>query len=163
MGDVTIRVKDVEMVRVEAVVENPKNRNRHSIEQIDRLAKIVEFNGFRDPLIVSRRSGFLICGHGRLSVARKLGMKEVPVLYQDFASEAEEYQFMTAHNEIARWSELDVHGLLTDMKDLDLGDISLLGIENQDALFKPIDIDMGEDEPAKEKSKSCPECGAVLA
>lgn len=128
---VEIKAKDVQMVEVGNIIENPKNPNRHSIEQIERLAKMIKFAGFRDPLIVSNRTGFLLCGHGRKHAAESLGMTHLPVSYQDFANEAEEYTFMTGHNEIARWSELDMQSLYSELDSLTLAgiDLDLLGIE----------------------------------
>ena len=132
-----IKAKEIKMVPVDGIIENPKNNNRHSIEQIERLAKIIEHNGFRDPLIISKRSGFLIAGHGRLEAAKKLGMDEVPCTYQDFESEAEEYQFLTAHNQIARWAELDFQSVYEGLKEFPEIELDLLGIEN----FKPEKIE----------------------
>jgi len=78
------------MVPIDQLVENPKNANIHSEEQIQRLAKIIDFQGFRVPLTVSNRSGFVIAGHGRIEAAKVLGMAELPVIFQDFDSEAQE-------------------------------------------------------------------------
>lgn len=128
---IEIKAKDVQMVEVGNIIDNPKNPNRHSIEQIERLAKMIKFAGFRDPLIVSNRTGFLLCGHGRKQAAESLGMTHLPVSYQDFSNEAEEYTFMTGHNEIARWSELDMQSLYSELDSLTLAgiDLDLLGIE----------------------------------
>lgn len=125
-----IQSRDIKMVDVEAIVPNPKNANRHSIEQIQRLEKLIKYQGFRNPLIVSNRTGFLVVGHGRLEAAKNLGMSEVPVIYQDFESEAQEYAYLISDNEIARWAELDKQALYEDIKDIELDDVDLLGIED---------------------------------
>lgn len=120
------------------LVFNPKNNNKHSEEQIDRLAKLIDFNGFRNPVIVSNRSGFVIAGHGRLMAAKKIGMSLVPVMYQEFDSEAQEYAYLTSDNAIASWSDLDLSMVNTEM--LDLGpdfDIDMLGIK--DFVIEPIE------------------------
>jgi len=85
-----IKSKQIELVPIEKIIPNPKNPNKHPQEQIDRLAKIIDFQGFRVPLIVSNRSGFLVSGHGRLDCAKSLGVKELPVMYQDFENEAQD-------------------------------------------------------------------------
>lgn len=130
------KAEKIDFVSPDVIVPWDKNANQHSEEQIKRLCKLIEHNGFRDPLIISKRSGFLICGHGRLMAAKKLKLETVPVIYQDFRDEAEEYQFMVAHNAIASWSELDLSAVNTEM--LDLGpdfDIDFLGIK--DFLIEP--------------------------
>jgi len=125
-----IKSKSIEMVDVHSIVENPKNANRHSIEQIKRLEKLIEFQGFRNPLIVSKRTGFLVVGHGRLDAAKNLGMEKVPVIFQDFENEAQEYAYLVSDNEIARWSELDKQSVFDELENLQLEDIELLGIED---------------------------------
>lgn len=126
---INIKSKDIVLIDVDKVVANPKNTNKHSQDQIKRLEKLIKHNGFRDPLIISNRSGFLIAGHGRLEVAKNLKMDKIPVIYQDFENEAEEFQFMTAHNAIARWSELDNDLILEGLKEFEF-DSELLAIED---------------------------------
>jgi ParB-like chromosome segregation protein Spo0J len=117
---IEIKCNYTKLVPIETLVEHPRNRNRHSIEQIERLAKIIKARGWRESVVLSKKSGFVVCGNGRKQVAEYLKMSQVPVDEQDFKNEAEEIQHMNAHNEIARWAELDVHGLITDIKELKL-------------------------------------------
>jgi DNA modification methylase len=126
------------MVSVKELKPHPKNHNSHPKEQIERLAKILEFQGWRYPIKVSKRSGLITSGHGRLEAAKLLKLKEVPVSFQDYTDEAQEYADLTADNAIASWSELDLSGINSDM--LDLGpdfDIDLLGIK--DFVIEPIE------------------------
>lgn len=142
----SIKSKDITLVDIDAITPHPKNNNRHSIEQIKRLSKLIKHNGFRVPLIISNLSGFLIAGHGRLDAAKGLKMTEVPVIYQDFKNEAEEYQFLTADNTIQAWSELDmqaVHDFLEDMPD-DF-DTELLGIDGFEHDIEVLDPQADED------------------
>ena len=129
------------IVPIDQIIENPKNNNRHSLEQIQRLAKIIDFQGQRLPLTVSKRSGFLIKGHCTLMAMRDLGWKQVAIDEQDFLNEAQEYAHMTADNEIAKWAELDVQKTILDLKEIDLGDIDLLGFENNDFLTKDLNFE----------------------
>lgn len=133
-----IRSKEITQVDISKLVYNPKNNNKHPDDQINRLAKLIEFQGFRQPIIVSNRSGFVISGHGRIMAAKKLGWSIVPVMYQDFESEAQEYAFLTSDNAIASWAELDLSAVNSEM--LDFGpdfDIDLLGIK--DFVIEPIE------------------------
>lgn len=151
-----------ELVPVGKLVPNPRNNNKHNIEQIERLAKIIDFQGQRSPIVVSKRSGFIVKGHARLMAMEKLEWPEVAVDYQDYISDAQEYADMTADNEIARWSDLDVHALRIELETLDLGDPELLGLESLEFLRPgagPVDNSEEETPP---KTKSCPECGALL-
>lgn len=125
-----IQSKDICMVDIHKITPNAKNANQHTPEQIERLMKLIDYQGFRNPLIVSNRTGFLIAGHGRLEAAKKLGMEKLPVIYQDFENEAQEYSYLISDNEISRWSSLDNDAVFSELKNLELDDIELLGIED---------------------------------
>ena len=128
-----IKSKKIEMVETSKIVPNPKNANKHTTEQIQRLVKLIEYQGFRNPLIVSNRTGFLAVGHGRLEAAKIIGMEKVPVIYQDFENEAQEYAYLISDNEIARWAELDKQAVHIELENLDI-ELDLLGIEKFDLL-----------------------------
>lgn len=65
-----------DVVATDSLIENPRNPNRHPEDQIIALAKIIRHQGWRNPIVVSRRSGFVVKGHGRLLAARMLGLEE---------------------------------------------------------------------------------------
>jgi len=136
-----IQSREIELVPIKEIKINPKNRNKHDNAQIERLIKIIGYQGFRNPLIVSNRTGLLVAGHGRLEAARKMKLKEVPVMKQDFADDAQEYAAMVSDNSISSWSELDISGINADLPDLGKDfDIDLLGIKN-------FEIGTDQDEP----------------
>jgi hypothetical protein len=126
------------LVSVKELKPNPLNRNSHPKDQIERLAKILEFQGWRYPIKVSKRSGLITSGHGRLEAAKLLKWKEVPVSFQDYESEEQEYADTISDNSIASWSELDLSGINSDLTDLGPDfDIDLLGIK--DFVLEPIE------------------------
>lgn len=114
------------IVDIDELVGNPRNPNKHPAEQITALAKIIKRQGWRHPIVVSNRSGFVVKGHGRLLAAKELGVSKVPVDFQDYESEASEYADLMADNKIQEFSELDLKlsaDILRDIKDS--GDIEL--------------------------------------
>ena len=142
-----IKAKDIKLVSISKIKKHPKNRNIHTDEQIDRLCEIIRYSGFRNPLVISNLSGRLIAGHARLKAAKKLGLKEVPVIYQDFDNEEMEYQHLTADNAIAVWADLDKKLVGEDI--LDFGpdfDTALLGFDNFE--IEPADLYADKDEDA---------------
>ena len=92
------------MVSIKKIKPNPDNPNEHPEVQLKGLEVTLKENCIRHPLIVSNQSGLLVAGHARFEVMRRLGMKKVPVVYQDFDSSEKEYQFMVADNESQRKS-----------------------------------------------------------
>jgi hypothetical protein len=120
-----------QLVPITDLHPHPKNRNSHPQEQITRLARILEYQGWRYPIKVSKLSGFITSGHGRLEAAKAAGWAEVPVNYQDYESEEQEYADLQADNSIASWAELDLSGINADLADLGPDfDIDLLGLKN---------------------------------
>ena len=89
------------LVEIEKVIPNPKNPNKHPKRQVELLAKIINARGWRHPITISNRSGFIVAGAGRLQSAQLLGCLTVPVDYQDYESEAEEWADMIGDNIIA--------------------------------------------------------------
>lgn len=125
VGDITIRCAHTELVDINKIVANPRNPNTHPERQIELLAKIIRAQGFRRPITVSRRSGFVIVGHGRLAAARVLGMESVPVDFQDYANEAEEWADMLADNQLAELAEIDKKALSMLLADLEVEGLDL--------------------------------------
>lgn len=118
-------------VDVDVLSDNPKNRNHHPDDQIDRLAELIKYQGWRVPIIVSNQTGLIMAGHGRVMAAKKLGMKNVPVSYQDFETEEQAYAFLISDNSIASWAELDLSKIQMDVKGLSTDfKIEMLGLRN---------------------------------
>lgn len=157
-----IKCEFKELVDIVKLVPNPKNPNKHSEKQIDLLQRLIKHQGWRHPIIVSNRSGFVCAGHGRLQAAQAMGLKQVPVDYQDFDSEAQEYQFMVSDNTIQELSELDRTMVNQDV--LDFGpdfDLEMLGIPDFKIDLNENDIEIKEKELDENimTDKECPSCG----
>jgi DNA modification methylase len=125
-----IESNEIVMIDTHKIQSNPKNMNEHPKDQIERLIKSIDYQGFRNPLVISNRSGFLVAGHGRLEAAKKMNIESLPVIYQDFESEAQEYAYMTSDNALAAWSELDLEKINLEIKEFGDFDIDLLGIQD---------------------------------
>ena len=115
-----IKSEKITVEPIEKLVSDPKNENIHSDKQIEVLQKLIVANGFRDPLTVSTRSGYVICGNGRLLAAQRLGMEKLPVVYQDFENEAAETRHRIASNEVARHADLDTSKMLENLEELEI-------------------------------------------
>jgi ParB-like chromosome segregation protein Spo0J len=108
-----------ELVPLEKLVPNPRNPNQHPQSQVALLAKVIAHQGWRSPVVVSTRSGFIVAGYGRYEAAKVLGLSAVPVDYQDFATEADEWAHLVADNRLAELAEADesaLKGLLAELK-----------------------------------------------
>lgn len=145
-GQIPVYCSHDEITDIMKVVPNPKNPNTHPSKQIKILSQIIEAQGWRKPITVSRRSGFVVSGHGRLEAALLLGAEQVPVDYQDYANEAEEWSDLVADNRIAELSSVDKDLLADILSDINATDFDLLltGYEQYE-----IDHLIGEEEVAQ--------------
>jgi DNA modification methylase len=131
--------------------EHPRNPNHHSKEQVALLAKIIREQGWRNPIVVSTRSGYIVAGHARLQAAKTLGLETVPVDEQDFESEENELAHLMADNRIAELAEInedEIKELLRQLDgqiDLDLTGFDQTSIED---LLKELE-DTGDPEDAE--------------
>lgn len=126
IGDIPVYCSHDELADIMTAVPNPKNPNTHPERQIKMLAQIIKSQGWRKPITVSNRSGFVVSGHGRLQAAFQLGMDKVPIDYQNYATEAEEHADLIADNRIAELSETDDELMAEILKDLEGTDIDML-------------------------------------
>ena len=148
---ILVHCSHAQLVDVTEIVANPRNPNKHSDKQVALLAKIIRHQGWRSPITVSNRSGFVVTGHGRLQAAILLGEQLVPVDRQDFASEADEWAHLVADNRIAELADADKSMIADLLKELDSGglDMDLTGFDMDalDELLTETDApDITEDE-----------------
>jgi ParB-like chromosome segregation protein Spo0J len=151
------------LIALKDLKPHPKNRNSHPEEQIARLAEIIKYQGVRSPITVSKQSGFITRGHGRLAAAKLLKMKTFPVVFQNYDSTDQEYADLQADNAIALWSVLDVDAIRKEIADLEFDfDPNVLGLrEFAEIEFK--EPDAKKDPELKEPDLSaCPNCGVAI-
>lgn len=156
-----VRCAHTEMVDVDLLVPHPLNPNKHGEKQIEMLAKIMKHQGWRHPITVSKRSGFIVAGHGRLMAAKKLGWTSAPIDRQEFETEADEYAHLIADNKIAELAEHDdafMIETLSKFPDIDLGLLGVPDLKIPD--FAPGTIDeQGKLDEKKFVFMLCPHCG----
>tara|TARA_R110000824_G_scaffold56954_4_gene155378 strand:- start:2206 stop:3435 length:1230 start_codon:yes stop_codon:yes gene_type:complete len=145
-----IHCEYTELKEPSSLVGHPRNPNQHGDEQIRLLSQIIKHQGWRNPIVVSTRSNFIVAGHARLKAAELLKVKEVPVDFQDFESEADEYAHLVADNRIAELAEADNTVLAELIKELEEAGVSseLAGFTAEDLqeLIKDIGIDEGDED-----------------
>ena len=122
------------LMPVAAITPNPRNPNRHSKEQLELMAKVIKAQGWRAPITISRRSGFVVRGHGRLEAAKRLGLQVVPVDTQEYETDAAELADLVADNRLAELAQNDTKALLEILEELDTGwmDVELTGFTQHD-------------------------------
>ena len=152
---------------VTTLIPNPRNPNKHSDKQVALLAKVIRHQGWRAPITISKRSGFIVTGHGRLAAALLLQVEQVPIDEQNFATEADEWAHLVADNRLAELADADRSMIADLLKDLDAEgkvDMDLTGFDMDalDELMTDPQFDAGtEEDQGKLDEKSpieCPHC-----
>ena len=132
----------IEQRSVETLIPYINNSRKHSDSQVAQIAASIKEFGWTNPILVDGANG-LIAGHGRLLAARKLGMKEIPVIELAHLTENQKKALIIADNKLALNSEWDTELLTLELQDL-LGeeyDLDLLGFDKDelDALLNVIE------------------------
>lgn len=122
----------IQNIPTENLVEYARNPRKNDAV-VDRMMACIREFGFRIP-IVAKSDGTVVDGHLRLKAARKLGLKEVPVVNADDLTEAQIKAFRLVANQSANWAEWDEELLKLEFKDLeDLDyDLELTGFDLED-------------------------------
>jgi DNA modification methylase len=125
--------KHIEMWLIDKLIPWARNPRTHSDAQVAQIAASIAEFGFNNPILVDTNSG-IIAGHGRLLAARKLGLKEVPVIVLDHLTEAQKRAYIIADNQLALnagWNDDLLRVELAALQQEDF-DLSLIGFEDEE-------------------------------
>lgn len=109
---------DREVVKISSLKAAPYNPRQISGEALAGLSKSLERWGVVQEIVANRRTGYIVGGHQRVAALRKMGVKEVPVVWVDL-DEVEEKALNVALNNPHISGEFDdtIAGLLTEIRD----------------------------------------------
>ena len=119
----------IETVKLDKIKEWDKNPRLHNVEE---LKKSIDRFGFRNVVVVNKRTMTCEAGHGRLQAAHALGMREVPVLYVDDDDDTAAAIAIADNRmgELAEWKEDELLQILEDLKAKDEDLLGSIGFSN---------------------------------
>jgi len=126
------RAQLIEMWSLDRLVFYSRNPRKNDAAVDRMIASIREF-GFKIP-VLARSNGEVIDGHLRLKAAKRLGIKEIPVILCDEWTEAQVKAFRLMVNRSVSWAEWDEELLgleLQDLKTLEF-DLALTGFDEEE-------------------------------
>lgn len=123
----------IEMLDPASLVPYPRNAKLHPVEQIERLAQVIQTNGWDQPIVVDGDL-VIIKGHGRQLAALKLGLSLVPVMVRSDLTKAQA--------NAARISDNAVFGLSFDTRTLQAEIHALMATEG--VIFTAEDLGLAE-------------------
>jgi DNA modification methylase len=135
----------VKMIGTTALRPYVNNARHHPESQLRLLERSIREYGFVNPLLIDE-TGMVLCGHGRLEAAIRLGMAEVPTITLSHLNEKQRKAYILADNALAAKAGWSKKMLAIELKGLiDLGyEVELTG-------FTSIEIDhvlcIGDDDP----------------
>jgi ParB-like chromosome segregation protein Spo0J len=121
----------VRRIPVKQLVPYAKNARTHSATQIAQIMASIKEWGWTIPILFGEDEG-LICGHGRVLAAAKMGLKEVPCMVAVGWTEAQKRAYIIADNQLTlngAWDDGILKGELSALQDLDFN-IELLGFDD---------------------------------
>lgn len=145
-----IKCSYTKLVPLDDLQPHPDNENLHSEKQIKVLAKIIKKDGMRHPIIVSKLSGYICAGHGRLAALKRLEAKEAPVDFQDFEDSIQELRVRNADNQIARYAEFQRDKFELNLQKYDL---DIKTITHEDFGFLDFEVLAEDKDLEKEKTE----------
>ena len=134
---------EIRITSVDKLIPYARNARTHSDEQVAQIAASIAEFGFTNPILTDGERG-VIAGHGRLAAARKLGLKEVPVIELAYLTDTQKKAYILADNRLAMnagWDDELLKLELTELKDADF-DMDLMGFTS-DELDRLINGDAG--------------------
>lgn len=154
-----------DIIPIKRVKPNPLNPNHHPEDQIQLLGDIIERTGWRQSITISNQSGLVVRGHGRYLAALAKGWCNVPVDYQDYSNQDEEYADLIADNRLAELSEIQndtMAELLQSFEDPTLLNLTGYDFEDIDEILNSL-VEDEEDEEEPEEEKKVPETNLTKA
>jgi ParB-like chromosome segregation protein Spo0J len=118
---------------VEKLIPYSRNPRTHSDEQVAQIAASIGEFGFNNPILVDTKAG-IIAGHGRLLAARRLQLKQVPVIVLDHLTETQKRAYILADNQLALNAGWDNSLLRAELAALQSDDfnLDLIGLDDQE-------------------------------
>lgn len=126
-----MKVQSMSITDIKPYPKNPRDNDAG----VDAVANSIKEFGWQQPIVVDKDK-VIIVGHTRYKAAKKLGMKEVPVVVASNLSDEQVRAYRLADNKTGELTDWDM-GLLDD----ELADIA--DIDMSDFGF---DLDLGDDE-----------------
>lgn len=133
-----ILAQKLETVAVGRIKPHPRNPNQGDVSGIQ---ESIQANGFFDPILVQKSTGYIVSGNHRFLAALEEGADKVPVVWLDVGDD-EALRLMLAANRFAERASRHPGKLAELLEEIEATDAGLLGTgydgEDLTALLKSI-------------------------
>ena len=132
---------------IDTLIPYDRNNKIHTEEQVKKIAKSIKELWFRAPILVDENF-VILAGHGRLAAAKKLKLKEVPVIQYTDLTEEQKKKYRLLDNRLADLSDYDLENLRLELQELN--------DEWMNDLFSEFDLKLEEEERDEDKEDEVP-------
>lgn len=122
---------------IDQLIPYERNNKIHDAEQIKKIAKSIKELWFRAPILIDEKN-IILAWHWRLAAAKKLKLKEVPVIQYTDLTEDQKKKYRLLDNRLADLSEYDLENLKLELQELN--------DERLNGLFEEFDLKLEEEE-----------------
>jgi ParB-like chromosome segregation protein Spo0J len=141
---------ELEVVKVPTadLLEYQNNSKLHPVEQIDQIAQSIWEFGFNNPILAwhnDEGEPEIVAGHGRLLAARKLGLRELPVVFLDHMTEEQRRAYILVDNQLTMNSGFDDDILSMELEGITDIDMEQFGLYVAD-VAEEVECMFGSDE-----------------
>ena len=125
---------DLQIVQVpiDELRPDPANPRKISAEELDALTRSLKEFGFIQPVLARHDDHIVLGGHQRLTAARRLGIKVVPVIYVDVTEEQGKLLNLALNRISGEWDDQLLARMLADLKLAPEIDLSLSGFTDDE-------------------------------
>lgn len=134
-------------IPIDTLIPYERNNKIHNEQQVKQIAKSIKELWFRAPILVDENF-IILAGHGRLAAAKKLKLKEVPVIQYTDLTEDQKKKYRLLDNRLADLSEYDLENLKLELQELN--------DERMNDLFSEFDLKLEEEEWNEEIEDEAP-------
>lgn len=144
----------IEYLPIKELKPYERNQRKHADYDVSQIMVSIQKYGFNDPIGIWSDKNIIVEGHGRLAAAKKLHMKEVPVIRLDHLTDEQRKEYAIIHNKTAELSEWDFDLLAEDIPTLDFSDFDIdWGLPEDIEENTEIEEDEVPDPPEEPKAK----------
>ena len=144
----------IEYLPIKDLKPYERNQRKHADYDISQIMVSIQKYGFNDPIGIWSDKNIIVEGHGRLAAAKKLHMKEVPVIRLDHLTDEQRKEYAIIHNKTAELSEWDFDLLAEDVPTLDFSDFDIdWGLPEDTEENTEIEEDEAPEPPTEPKAK----------
>lgn len=135
-----MQVESRSIKEIKPYEHNPRNND----SAVDAVAASIREFGWQQPIVVDR-NGVIIAGHTRYKAAKKLGLKEVPVVVAKKLTDDQVKAYRLADNKTGELAGWDFSALEEELSEFTEIDMEQFGFSQDESVFDLLENDENGD------------------